>query len=52
LLEDDRARERGERPIRIARPVANRPDAGDEVGEHRIARCDLVDRRRERDPCR
>ena len=45
LLEDDRAHERGERPVRVARAVADRPDARDEVGEDGIARCDLVDRR-------
>ena len=52
LLEDDRAHERGERPVRVARPVADRADAGDEVGEHGVARRDLVDRRPERALCR
>ena len=51
LLEDDRADERAEGAVRVARPVADRPDAGDEVGEHGIARGDLVDRRLERVPC-
>src|SRR5262249_50922882 len=48
LLEDDRARERRERPVRVTRPVADRADAGDEVGENGIPRSDLVDRRHQR----
>jgi hypothetical protein len=52
LLEDDRAHEGGERAVRVARPVADRADANDEVGENGIARCDLVDRRPERAPSR
>ena len=52
LLEDDRAHERAERPVRVARPVPDRADAGDEVGEHGVARSDLVDRRLERALCR
>ncbi len=52
LLEDDRAHEGGERPVRVARPVADRADAGDEVGENGVARSDLVDRRPERALCR
>jgi hypothetical protein len=50
LLEDDRAHEGGERPVRVAWPVADRADAGDEVGKHGIARCGLVDRSPQRGP--
>ena len=52
LLEDDRAHERAERPVRVARAVADRADAGDEVGEDGVARSDLVDRRPKRALCR
>jgi hypothetical protein len=52
LLEYDRAHERGERPVRIPRTVADRADAGDEVREDGVARCDLVDRSLKRARCR
>ena len=41
LLEHDRAHERREGPVRVARPVADRPDPRDETGEHGIAELPL-----------
>src|SRR5262249_25214878 len=48
LLEDDRADQRAERPVRVARRVADRPHSSDERREHGIAGGNLVDRRPQR----
>jgi hypothetical protein len=43
LLEDDRADQRAEVPVGIARPVGDRSDESDEVGQHGIPLGHVVD---------
>jgi len=45
LLVDDRTDDRSEGPVRVARPVADRPQARDEAGEYVVSGGDLGDRR-------
>jgi hypothetical protein len=49
LLEDDRPNEHAEVPVRVTRPVLQRPRQHDKIGEHGISGGDLTDRTGERD---